>query len=193
MHEPFRRRRILVAEPLAAAPFDEVPQRLREIEEIVSKARPEFVRVLRAFRIPAEDARDLVQNVYLQFLEKSESIVEPTSWMLGALRRECLHFLRSERRKLYEAVDEALLDLVVCADDSPQERETLLSALARRIRELGARCRELLRLRYRLGCDRFETADQLRVKPSSIGTLEKRCLAQLSERLLAAERREGLA
>lgn len=182
-----------MAEPFAAAPFDEVPPRLREIEEIVSRARPEFVRVLRSFRIPAEDARDLVQNVYLEFLEKSESVAEPTSWMLGALRRECLHFLRSERRKLYEAIDDALLDLVVCTDTGHQERESLLSALARRIRELGARCRELLNLRYRLGCDRFETADQLRLKPSSIGTLEKRCLAELSERLLATERRGGLA
>ena len=178
-----------MAEPLAAASFEEVPPRLRQIEEIVSRARPEFVRVLRSFRIPSEDARDLVQNVYVKFLEKSETVSDPVAWMIGALRCECLHFRRTERRRLYEAIDDALLDLVVCPGDGPQEKESLLSALGRRIRELGERCRELLRLRYRLGCDRFETADQLKIRPSSIGTLEKRCIAALSERLLAPERR----
>lgn len=180
-----------MAEPLAVTAFDEVPPRLRQIEEIVSKARPEFVRMLRAFRIPAEDARDLIQNVYLQFLEKSDSINDPAHWMLGALRRECLHFLRCERRKLYDAIDEALLDLVACDEGVHQERESLLAALGRRIRQLGARCRELLQLRYRLGFDRFEAAAQLKVQPSSIGTLEKRCLAQLSERMLAVGQRAG--
>ena len=176
-----------VAEPYAAAPLHDVPPRLREIEAIVSRVRPDFVRILRTFRIPSEDARDLVQNVYVTFLEKSDSVADPERWMIGALRRECLHFLRTERHKLYEAIDDALLDLVVCTDVVPQERESLLAALARRIRDLGERCRELLRLRFRLGCDRFETADQLRLRPSSIGTLEKRCLAALSERLLATE------
>jgi len=179
-----------VAESIAAAPYSEVPPRLRQIESIVSRARPEFVRILRAFQIPAEEARDLVQNVYLAFLEKTESISDPVSWMLGALRRECLHFRRNERRRLYDAIDDALLDLVACPDEVvPQEKQSLLSALARRIRELGRKCRDLLQLRYQMGCDRFETADQLRLRPSSIGTLEKRCIAALSERILAAERR----
>lgn len=162
-----------------------VPPRLREIEQIARRVRPEFVRVLRSFRIPPEDARDLVQNVYLKYLEHSHEVRHPTAWMVTTLRRECLHHLRSERRKLYEAVDEALLDLAGCPEACPQERDSLLSALAAKIRELGEKCRELLRLRYGLGFDRFETAEGLGVRPSSVGTLERRCLAQLSERVLA--------
>lgn len=165
-----------------------VPPRLRQIEQIVRRARPELVRVLRAFRIPPEDARDLLQNVYLNFFEHSASIRDEAAWMVVALRRECLHHVRTERHRMYEAIDESLLDLVACPDVCPpQERNSLLDALARKIRQLGERCRELLRLRYSLGCDRFETAEGLGVRPSSIGTLEKRCLAELSERMLAAD------
>lgn len=172
-----------------AADETSISPRLRQIEQIVRRARPELVRVLRAFRIPPEDARDLLQNVYLAYLERAEEIRVPEAWMVVAVRRECLHYVRSERHRLYEAIDESLLDLVVCPDACPpQERHTLLEALARKIAQLGERCRELLRLRYGLGCDRFETAAGLGVRPSSIGTLEKRCLAELSERVVLAKR-----
>jgi RNA polymerase sigma factor (sigma-70 family) len=161
-----------------------VPFRLREIEQVVSRVRPAFVNVLRRYRIPPEDACDLVQNVYLKYVEHADEVREPGAWMLAALRYECLQHLRSERRKLYQAVDEALLDLVGCPGACPQERESLLQALAAKIRGLGEKCRELLRLRYSLGCDRQEIAAGLGIKKSSIGTLERRCLAQLSERVL---------
>lgn len=164
-----------------------VPPRLRQIEQLVRRVRPELVRVLRSFRIPPEDARDLLQNVYLNYLEHCDSIRNPDTWMPVALRRECLHYVRSERHRMYEAIDDSLLDLVACPDACPpQERASLLGALARKIQQLGERCRELLRLRYSLGCDRFETAKGLGLRPASIGTLEKRCLAELSERMLAA-------
>lgn len=164
-----------------------VPPRLRQIEQIVRRVRPELVRVLRAFRIPPEDARDLLQNVYLTYLERADEIRDAAPWMVVAVRRECLHYVRAERHRMYEAIDESLLDLVACPDECPpQERDSLLAALARKIEMLGERCRELLRLRYGLGCDRFETAEGLGVRPSSIGTLEKRCLAELSERMIVA-------
>lgn len=169
-----------------------VPPRLRQIEQIVRQARPDLVRVLRAFRIPPEDARDLLQNVYLAYLEHADEIREPHAWMVVAVRRECLHHVRAERNRMYEAIDESLLDLVACPDACPpQERHSLLDALARKIAQLGERCRELLRLRYGLGCDRFETAEGLGVRPSSIGTLERRCLAELSERMILVERGGG--
>jgi len=178
---------VAMAELRSAAGESVVPSGLREIESIVRRVRPDLVRVLRQFRIPPEDARDLIQNVYLAYLQHREEVRSPEAWMVTALRRQCLHHLRDERRRLYEAVDDALLDLAACPDACPQERESLLAALARKISELGARCRELLRLRYGLGFDRFEAARELGVRPSSVGTLERRCIAELSERVLAAE------
>jgi len=169
-----------------------VPPRLRQIEQVVRRTRPELVRVLRTFRIPPEDARDLLQNVYLAYLERADAIRDPEAWMPVALRRECLHHVRAERSRMYEAIDQSLLDLFECPDACPpQERHSLLDALARKVAQLGERCRELLRLRYGLGCDRFETAEGLGVRPSSIGTLERRCLAELSERMILAERSGG--
>jgi RNA polymerase sigma factor (sigma-70 family) len=164
-----------------------VPPRLRQIESVVRRVRPELVRVLRRFRIPPEDARDLIQEVCLAYVSKADGIADPDFWFVGALRRSCLMFIRSERRRLYDAVDEALLDLASCPEEVPQERESLLASLGRRIRELGERCRELLWLRYRMGYDRGEAATQLGVRASSIGTLERRCIAELSERILATE------
>jgi len=176
-----------MAELRGAAGESIVPPGLRQIESIVRQVRPELVRVLRQFRIAPEDARDLIQNVYLAYLQHRDEVREPKGWMVTALRRQCLHHLREERRRLYEAVDEALLDLAGCPEAVPQERESLLASLARKIQELGARCRELLNLRYGFGFDRTETALELGLRPSSIGTLERRCIAELSERVLAAD------
>lgn len=165
---------------------DLVPPRLRRVESVVRRVRPQLVGVLRRFRIPPDDAQDLIQEVCVDYLERADGIRDPDRWFVGALRKACLAFIRTERRRLYDAVDAALLDLAACPGSCSQERESLLASLGRRIRELGERCRELLWMRYELGCDRFEAASRLKVQPSSIGTLERRCIAQLSERILAA-------
>lgn len=180
----WRMRRMEVRRDIADE--DAVPPRLRRVESVVRRVRPQLVGVLRRFRIPPDDAQDLIQEVCVDYLERADDILDPDRWFVGALRKACLEFIRTERRRLYDAVDAALLDLAACPGSCSQERESLLASLGRRIRELGERCRELLWMRYELGFDRFEAASKLNVQPSSIGTLERRCIAQLSERILAA-------
>jgi RNA polymerase sigma factor (sigma-70 family) len=166
----------------AAALESSVPEAPSRALEGLSVARRQIVAVLRRYRVPAEDARDLVQNALLALLQKGDQIENPAAWLTVAVERECLHWLRADRRRLYEAVDAVLLDLTAARTVSP-EQETIVAALVRQIQGLKLRCRRLLLLRYKLGCDRDEIAADLDLRPNSVNHLEKRCLAELSRRI----------
>jgi RNA polymerase sigma factor (sigma-70 family) len=144
----------------------------------LTAARRQIVAVLRRFRVPPEDAGDLVQNALLALLEKGDEVENPAAWLIVAVERQCLHWL-------YDAVDAVFLDLTATKTASP-EQEALVAALVRQIQGLKERCRRLLMLRYRLGCDRDEIAADMALQPNSVNHLEKRCLAELSRRLARA-------
>ena len=153
-------------------------------EEVLRAARPALMRGLARFRIPPEDGEDLLQEVMVQFVRKRKEILNPIPWMAGAMRNECLLYWRRRRRQLYVAVDEAVLDAV--ADEAAsQEHEAMLSRLEEVIATLNERCQTVLRLRYLLGCKPAEVAERTGYKLGSVDKILRRCVAALSQRLLA--------
>ena len=155
------------------------------VEEILRAARPALMRVLARYRIPYEDADDLIQEVLLQFVRKRAEIRNPTTWLGGALRNECLLHWRRQRRSLYTAVDEAVLEAVAGPEEPEQEHQALLRRLDEVLAGLQDRCRKVLRLRYLLGYKPAEIADQTGYKLSSVDKIVRRCVAALSQRMVA--------
>ncbi|HEX3128885.1 MAG TPA: DinB family protein [Thermoanaerobaculia bacterium] len=80
--------------------------------ETLERLRPRLQRLLVTYRIPTENAEDLLQGSLRQLLGDWEKIKDPEAFLLGELRRRCLLYWRTQRRKLYEAVDSIVLDLV---------------------------------------------------------------------------------
>ena len=157
-------------------------------EELLRGLEPRFRGVFARFRIPEQDAEDLVQQALLAYVRKRHSVRDPESWLVGTLRNRCLRYWRARRRSLYTAVDSAILEGVV-ADGAPgQERADMRRDLAGAMGRLRPRCRSILGLRYGLGCEPGETARRLGYKESSIYKLMERCLAALSSQLLEASR-----
>jgi RNA polymerase sigma factor (sigma-70 family) len=105
---------------------------------------------------------------------------------MGTLKRHCLMYWRTLRRRIYSSMDSAFLELLSQPQESPQEKADLLLDLQNLIERLPARCRSLLRLRFRFGYEGPEVARKMGYRESSIGKITTRCLAELSRVMLAA-------
>lgn len=161
-------------------------------EDFVAQVEPKLKRLLAAYRIPKENVEDLLQNSLLALLYHWEVVVDPESFLFGTVRRHCLMYWRANRRRIYSAVDAAVLEWLSQPLDPSQERSDLLSDLESLIDRLPSRCRTLLRLRFRLGYEPQEVADKLGYRASSIGKITNRCLTALSRELLASGWAESL-
>lgn len=155
------------------------------IEEILEDLQPRIQYVFSRFHIPPQDAEDVLQQTLLTYLHKRDSILDAERWLMGTLRNRCLLYWRDRRRRLYTAVDKALLESVAQAEDSPQERGDLLRDLNTALAKIPSRCRSLLWLKYRQGYEPPEAAQQLGYKASGIYKVTERCLAALTRSMVA--------
>jgi RNA polymerase sigma factor (sigma-70 family) len=147
---------------------------------------PKMKRLLATYRVPVEDAEDVLQQALLALIYQWETIRDPEGWLLGTLRRHCLMYWRDHRRRLYSAVDSAILEWLSQPLAPPQERSDLLADLRSMIGRLPPRCRTVLELRFQLGYEPSEVARRLGYRDKSIGKVTHRCLAALAREMLAA-------
>jgi RNA polymerase sigma factor (sigma-70 family) len=154
-------------------------------EQFLKAVGPKMKRLLAAHHIPTADAEDVLQQALLALIYHWETIRDPETWLLGALRRHCSMYWRAHRRRLYSAVDTAILEWLSQPVAPAQERGDLLSDLRQMIERLPARCRSVLELRFQLGYEPAEVARQLGYRDSSIPKITNRCLAALAAELIA--------
>ncbi|MDX1502822.1 MAG: sigma-70 family RNA polymerase sigma factor [Thermoanaerobaculia bacterium] len=151
---------------------------------MLERLQPRLRGVFSAFRIPFEDAEDLLQQSLLAYLHKRDAVEDPERWVVGTIRNRCLMYWRSHRRRIYRSVDTAILESVAEPRRPAQETHDLLHDLDGAIEALPPRCRELLRLRYRVGYEPHEAARELGYKSSGIYKILERCLAALTRQLV---------
>jgi RNA polymerase sigma-70 factor (ECF subfamily) len=156
------------------------------IDSLLREVQPKLTQILARYRIPAQDADDVLQEAFLTLIHKREVVRNPEAWLVVTLRNRCLIYWRKKRKHLYQAVDTAILELL-SAPTAPGQRKTELRYdLDRLISRLPPRCRSLLRLRYGLGCSSCEVAERMGYRQSSVRKVTSRCLAALTRELLAA-------
>ncbi len=167
---------------------DNNPERAtNSFEELLERVEPRLKGLLWFYRIPTDDAADLFQDTFYSLLYSAHEINDREAWLLGTLKRKCLMYWRQQRRSLYAAVDETLLDWLATPMAPPQEREQLIADLESLIERLPPKCRKVLRLRFLLGYEPQEVASQLGYSPASIGKITHRCLAALSHQMFLAQ------
>jgi RNA polymerase sigma factor (sigma-70 family) len=159
------------------------PQVDTSLEEFLRTVRPRLKALFARYNIPPQDTEDILQQALLALVYQQQVIRDPESWLLGTLRNKCLLYWREHRRKLYEAVDAAVLELMAEPMAPAQEAADLRRDLAAAIEELPEHCRSLLSLRYQ-GYETPEVAAQLGYSQASISKTTNRCLAALTRRLL---------
>jgi RNA polymerase sigma factor (sigma-70 family) len=157
-------------------------------EEFFKAVEPKLKRLLAHYRIPREDAEDLLQTGLLALLYQWKQVRDPECWLFGTVKRRCLMYWRTHKRKIYTAVEPVLLERLSEPVAPAQERSDLRCDLESLIGRLSPRHRSLLRLRF-LGYGPEETARKLGYRTASIGKVTKRCLAALTRELLASRTR----
>jgi RNA polymerase sigma factor (sigma-70 family) len=160
------------------------------LDEIVAQLNPLLWRVVRDQGLGAEEAADVVQTTWLEFLRRMEEIRSPqalAAWLVTAARREAWHVRGRARREV--ADPHPVLEGV--PDPEPALDERLLTderdrSLWRHFQQLTPRCRELLRIVAHVERPDYEAvAEALAMPRGSIGPTRGRCLAKLRELLLA--------
>lgn len=157
------------------------------VETLLVSLQPKMERILWHYRIPPQDAEDLVQEILTSFVRRFDRVHDNEAWLVSALKYQCLLYWRRRRQKLYQAVDSALLDALARPQPSPAQSYDLAHDLAKLLPKIPPRCREVLELRYGLGLTPKELASQLGYQHSSVSNIVRRCLAVLTAKLLESE------
>jgi RNA polymerase sigma-70 factor (ECF subfamily) len=164
---------------------DTTPPEVFALEDVLKRVEPRLKKILSRYRIPAQDADDLLQETFLIMVSKAGSIRNPDAWILATLNNRCVIYWRKYRSQLWDLVDTTILEILAEAEAPPQELATLRCDLDSLIANLPDRCKSVLRLRYGLGCSTAETAERMGYCKSSIRKVTNRCLAALTRQLLA--------
>jgi RNA polymerase sigma-70 factor (ECF subfamily) len=154
-------------------------------EELFEHLRHRLERQVRAQRIPAQDADDLVQQTLIALFDQYEEVRDPERWAVGVLRKHCLMYWRSRRRRIYDSVDDTVLEWLAAPEVPSQERRDLKSDLATAMDRLPDHYRSVIRLRYGLGMEPAEVAAELGYRASSIGKVTLRSLAAMNRAMIA--------
>lgn len=155
-----------------------------DLGDLLERLRPKLRSILFRFRIPEQDAEDLIQETLLSLVCREEALESPDAWMIAGLRYRCLMYWRSRRRCLYRTVDQTLLEVLAQPEPSSADRFDIVHDVQKVLPQIPQRCRSVIELRYRQGMRPKEVAQELGYQNSSIATITKRCLAALSRKLL---------
>lgn len=156
------------------------------LEELLARIHPKLRAIACRYHVPEHDAEDLIQQALLAFVQKQKLVRNVETWLAGTVRKQCLMYLRSRRRRLYNAVDASILDLIATPQEPQQGKTDIVCDLDAAISRISPRCQSLLRLRYGLGFEAAEVAEQMGYRSSSIRKVTTRCLAALTEQMMAA-------
>jgi RNA polymerase sigma factor (sigma-70 family) len=149
------------------AASDSVAERLVESLE---RLRPRLKQIVWSFRLQAEEAEDVLQDVLIVALDHLHrcAIEDLDAWILVTLRYQCLMFLRKKEARLRR--ETVWAELLAARRPGPgnQLREALLSGIA----QLPRKHRHILRLRLA----GHSNADISELTGFSIHVVRKLCL-----------------
>jgi len=156
--------------------------------ELILELRLKMKRIMRHYRIPLQDREDLIQESFLQLSKAWETIHSPEGWLLVALQRQCLKYLRSKHRKKAFGHDPVMLALLEHDGGRilPQVLWNLRADLERTIAVLPPRFQTFFYLHYSRGYTLSEVAERMGYKDASMRRIRSRCLATLRNQLIAS-------
>ncbi|HXO30103.1 MAG TPA: sigma-70 family RNA polymerase sigma factor [Thermoanaerobaculia bacterium] len=155
-----------------------------EIHELLAAARPKLRRMLANFRVPLEDAEDVLHDALVALLrtwEQLDGVANREAWLLGTLRITIFQYWRArtrERRFL-----EQLSHELAASESAPQERQDSARDLEALTADLTERDFQILWVRYGLCLKPREAAELLGCRPDSVRKLCRRALARVRRRL----------
>jgi len=139
-----------------------------ELEDLLMRLRSRMRSILCYYRIPQQDAEDLLQDAFVLLIRKEKQLRDPEAYLLTTLQYRCRMYWRTRGRQRHEAVAADLLEDLAGSHPPSQESAALRYDLDRLLEDLPPRSQHLIHLRYGLGYTAREVAEQLGAKPDSI-------------------------
>jgi RNA polymerase sigma factor (sigma-70 family) len=138
------------------------------LEHLLDRVASRLRAILARFRIPVEDAEDLVQDALLLLVRKGATLRSPEAYLCTTLHYRCLMYWRRRRRERQETVTLDVLETLAEPQEPTQESAVLRRDLQKLLAALPGKARRLIRLRYGLGYTAREVAQRLNAPPDAI-------------------------
>lgn len=152
--------------------------------DFLEAARPKLYSMLASYKVPPEDADDLLHDAIVAVLEKgTHGVANPEAWLLGILRNKILAYRRWRARQ--NRLMQLLSRAIAASEPPPQLHQDAVHDLLALTAHLPPRVVTILWLRFGLGRKPREVARILRCRPDSVRKLTRRAL-ELAQRNLAA-------
>ncbi|HEV3073597.1 MAG TPA: sigma-70 family RNA polymerase sigma factor [Thermoanaerobaculia bacterium] len=165
-------------------PSSPAPASTTGFGDFLEAARPKLYSMLASYKVPPEDADDLLHDAILALLKQgTDGVANPQAWLLGILRIKILDYRRWRARQ--SSLMQLLSRAIVASEPPPQLHLDAVHDLLALTAHLPARVVTILWLRFGLGRKPREVAQILRCRPDSVRKLTRRAL-ELAQRNVAA-------
>lgn len=133
----------------------------------------------RKFRVPETDAENLIQEVFLSFLQTGTSIDKPRAWLVAAMCNASRHYWRASGRT--ESLPDDFNDHSDPGSQSLNDAFTMRMTVRQVLKYLQPRCRETLWLHYFEGRSAGDVARELQTTHRYAEKLIHNCLKRARE------------
>ena len=133
----------------------------------------------RKFRIPECDAENLIQEVFLSFLQTGTKIDNIRAWLVAAMCNASRHYWRAQGRT--ESLPEDFNDHCDPGSHGLAESFAMKMTVRQALRYLQPRCRETLWLHYFEGRSAMDVARELETTNRYAEKLIHNCLKRVRE------------
>lgn len=172
------------------------PARLAQEPDLLAlldATRPKLHSLLVSWRVPLEDADDVLHDSWLALLDQwhaIDTIANPEGWLLGTLRNTILQYWRRRgRRSRFLA---RWSQATPTSESAPQERLDAARDVAALTAHLPLRDVQVLWLRFGLGQKPREIAKTLDCQPDYVRKITRRALERVRRQLAATGHPRGL-
>ncbi|MCB1057615.1 MAG: sigma-70 family RNA polymerase sigma factor [Acidobacteria bacterium] len=172
-------------------PASREPPPTDPITELLQVLKPRLKTILARFRIPRQDAEDVLQDSLLLLVRRHAGLRDPAAYLLSTLQYRCHMYWRHRRRdRLLDIGDQLLEHLAPPMRAADQAAVEARRDLGRQLATLEPGARRLVLLRYALGYTNRETARRLGLPHDSVRQRARYARNLLARRLAAADRPE---
>ena len=168
-------------EPLVSGPAPETSaSRVDTVEMLYTQYRTLLLSVAcRKFRVPEGDAENLLQEVFVSYLQAGTRIENVRSWLVAAICNASRHYWRTQGRA--EQLPEDFVEQSDPGSHALPERFAMEMTVRQALQYLQPRCRETLWLHYFEGRSASDVGRELQTTTRYAEKLIHNCLKRVRE------------
>ena len=133
----------------------------------------------RKFRVPESDAENLMQEVFLAYMQTEARVENTKAWLVAAMCNASRHYWRVQSRT--ESLPDDISDHTDPMSHGVADQFAISMTLRKALRYLQPRCRETLYLHYYEGRSAIDVARELDTTSRYAEKLIHNCLKRVRE------------